>query len=957
MRDDVLLIHGELKILEEEVENGKWLRPADFSGEMQTLNDARIPDTCNWLLNNESVDVWINSKDAHALYIHGKPGCGKSTLAAWLRQSIVDSAIQGGHVIGVFCKMDHEDKSDLMSVLRNIIYQLLRKSPESKRMHSLVQVARVESKTPFANSMELLWDLLPKLLGVLTTRIYCIIDGIDECSDPWEDVVRFLGQLAKLSKPQFKVMFLSRNQPPVFDDQEVSWHVYGIDSSDVQEDIRNFAVAKVESSARLRNHKHKDQVIEFLVSNADGMILWTKLMFSEIESGHYNVDAAMKRPPTGLDTLYTGIIRRIAYRMESLEKCKNGLRIALACPGLSVEEFALLLALLEEVPSHEDYDANSDPMRDCNGLVELLAPLLTVLPNRTVQLFHASVKTFLLSSPALKRSRELSEFQYLLRDLHETISLALVSYLMFDCFDRDFSETPKEELQIKYPLLEYSTFHVVRHICECVPASPEVYNTVLYFLKSRQGWRWLERLQYYGYGTEYQQVLQVRLNEWAQKQDPTFVAKWKSENMNQLLITLNKRRVDDVRTESTDTDRPETEASLSAMAALSRSYWVEGLLDPAAELEELVAEKRKALLGLDHPDTLQALSNLASTFCSQGRWKEAEALASLVVEKRKQTLGDSDLSTLTSTTVLALAYRAQGRIEEALPLATHVLDTRRKILGEQHTSTLAAMGVLALIYRADNRWTEAEELAVQIVGTTSRTFGQTHPNTIAALNSLSSIYFHQGRFKEAQELAEQAVETASRVLGDAHPTSLAAMNNLSTIHAALDHWDEALALKTAETSRRVLGPEHPNTLVTLNNLFVAYWSNDRLEAAERLGLEVLAARKRVVGEHHIDYLATKLNVALVFASQGRRSEAVEWMREVLRESVKSLGEEHPNTLTGMAGLAGVLWEMGEDEMRRGMRAEARELADDVWQGRRRVLGDAHPATKEAEERVREWRKL
>ncbi|TGZ82702.1 TPR-like protein [Ascodesmis nigricans] len=949
VRDDVLLLHGELKIINEEVENGKWLRPADFSADFQKLNDARIPNTCGWILNNESVDLWIHSDNTNALYIHGKPGCGKSTLAAWLRQYILKSYFDEQQVIGVLCKIDHEGKSDLISVLRNMIHELLRKSPDAKQMHSLIQVARVESKTPFANSMEMLWELLPKLLGVLSTRFYCIIDGIDECKDDWEDVVKFLGKLARVSKSMFKVLFFSRNQPPVFDEPDISWNVYAIDSADVKDDIRQFAETKVGSSNRLRNHKHKDRVKEFLVSNADGMILWANLMFTEIESGHYNVDAAMKRPPTGLDTLYLGIVRRIAYRMESLEKCKNGLMIALACPGLNIEEFALLLALSEGLQSLEDYDQNCDPDRDCSEILELLSPLLTILPNRTIQVFHASVKSFLLNSPALKRSKELSEFQYSTTDLNESISMALLKYLQFDCFNCDPASITIPNLASRYPLLEYATFAVTRHISECVPAPPELVDAVVYFLGTRQAWRWLERLQHYGYGPEYQQMLQVRLNAWVAKQSPEFQSSWKEANLNRLIITLARRRLDDVQAETTSSEAPDSEASLRAMAALARAYWVEGMWDESAKLEEIVAEKRKQLLGLEHEDTLQALSNLASTFCTQCRWKEAEDLAKLVVEKRTKIHGDSDLSTLSSITVLALAYRAQGRIDDALPLALRVLETRRKILGPQHPSTLAAMGIVALIYRADNRWPEAEELAVQIVGSTSRNLGQNHPNTISALNSLSSIYYNQGRLQESQELAQQAVETAIKVLGEAHPTTLAAMNNLSTIHSALGHWDENLAVKTAEISKSVLGPDHPNTLITLNNLVVAFWTANRLEAAETLGREVLETRRRVVGEDHVDYLVTKLNVALVLASQGLLGEAVEWMGEVVEKCKVILGDEHPNTLAAMNALAGVLWEKGD-------KGEARKMADEVLEGRKRALGGKHPATKEAEERVREWRK-
>jgi hypothetical protein len=44
-------------------------------------------------------------------------------------------------------------------------------------------------------------------------------------------------------------------------------------------------------------------------------------------------------------------------------------------------------------------------------------------------------------------------------------------------------------------------------------------------------------------------------------------------------------------------------------------------------------EKRKQVLGDDHPDTLTSMANLASTYRNLGRWKEAETLQVVVMEK------------------------------------------------------------------------------------------------------------------------------------------------------------------------------------------------------------------------------------------------------------------------------------------------------------------------------------
>jgi len=59
-------------------------------------------------------------------------------------------------------------------------------------------------------------------------------------------------------------------------------------------------------------------------------------------------------------------------------------------------------------------------------------------------------------------------------------------------------------------------------------------------------------------------------------------------------------------------------------------------------------EKRRRILGAEHPDTLMSMNNLASTYWAQGKTAEAAALQEEVLEKRKRILGAEHPHTLTS---------------------------------------------------------------------------------------------------------------------------------------------------------------------------------------------------------------------------------------------------------------------------------------------------------------------
>ena len=75
---------------------------------------------------------------------------------------------------------------------------------------------------------------------------------------------------------------------------------------------------------------------------------------------------------------------------------------------------------------------------------------------------------------------------------------------------------------------------------------------------------------------------------------------------------------------------------LTLMANLAVTYSDQGRTDEAAVLQEEVLQKRRRILGEEHPNTLTSMANLAVTYRDQGRTGEAVALEEEVLQKRKQ---------------------------------------------------------------------------------------------------------------------------------------------------------------------------------------------------------------------------------------------------------------------------------------------------------------------------------
>ena len=75
--------------------------------------------------------------------------------------------------------------------------------------------------------------------------------------------------------------------------------------------------------------------------------------------------------------------------------------------------------------------------------------------------------------------------------------------------------------------------------------------------------------------------------------------------------------------------------------------------------------RRKRLLGEEHPWVATTLNNLANLYYSQERYAEAEPLFQQALEMRKRLLGENHPDVATSLNNLANLYYSQGRYAEA----------------------------------------------------------------------------------------------------------------------------------------------------------------------------------------------------------------------------------------------------------------------------------------------------
>jgi len=90
--------------------------------------------------------------------------------------------------------------------------------------------------------------------------------------------------------------------------------------------------------------------------------------------------------------------------------------------------------------------------------------------------------------------------------------------------------------------------------------------------------------------------------------------------------------------------------------------------------------KCMTLLGPDNIG-LSVPPSIALVYHEQGHWREAEELGVAIMEKRRQLLGDDHPDTLKSMEYLLCIYRDQGRLVDAEVLEALVIETRNTMFG------------------------------------------------------------------------------------------------------------------------------------------------------------------------------------------------------------------------------------------------------------------------------------
>ena len=129
---------------------------------------------------------------------------------------------------------------------------------------------------------------------------------------------------------------------------------------------------------------------------------------------------------------------------------------------------------------------------------------------------------------------------------------------------------------------------------------------------------------------------------------------------------------------------------------------------------------------------------------SQGKLDEAEPLCIEAVEGRRAVLGLNHADTIMSESNIAMLKQRQGKLQEAEVLYLRVLTSREASLGADHPKTLSSLSNLAAVMQKQHKYDDAERLMHQLLAANRRSLSSEQHLPCCGLAAAASCFSCRG---------------------------------------------------------------------------------------------------------------------------------------------------------------------------------------------------------------------
>lgn len=264
----------------------------------------------------------------------------------------------------------------------------------------------------------------------------------------------------------------------------------------------------------------------------------------------------------------------------------------------------------------------------------------------------------------------------------------------------------------------------------------------------------------------------------------------------------------------------------------------------ALDLTAAALERRRALLGPDHPDVARSLDYLATLHQNRGGYARAESLFTAALDLRRRVLGKEHVETAESWNNLGVLFGVQGLYARGRPLTERGLALRRRLLGPRHLDVAQSLNNLAVACWAMDDHAAADSLFREALSIRREALGDRHPYVANTLNNLARLLRDRGDLAAAAAMFAEAVAIWEETLGPDHPSVSAGCYNLGLVAEGRGDLPGAVAYlrRSLAIDRGALPADHPYVADGAYELGRVLLASGRADEAAPLLREAYAIR-------------------------------------------------------------------------------------------------------------------
>ncbi|KAK5989962.1 Vegetative incompatibility protein HET-E-1 [Cladobotryum mycophilum] len=344
---------------------------------IEKKKDELCDNAFNWILSTEqfaALTDWDNDESTfplcRLLWIKGPAGTGKTMLLIGIIRKLTQhSAALSPKVSHFFCQGTDNKRNSVTAILRSLLWLLIVQQPHLiSYLHAKYKYSGpslfTDSNTPLA-----LLDVFKSMLqDPRLSRVYLIVDALDECGQGLEDLIKLIATSLSICD---KVRWLVASRLEVELNNSLSSEIAGslleLDAQSLEGPVNTYIDYKLSILRKRRGFTDDivNQVSCEIRQRAANTFLWVALVFKKLEKiNAWDAIKTIEKIP--LDVL---VATSLAYR------------------PLSLPELSVLAGLSTDV--------------DVKIIVEECGSFLTI-SGETVYLIHQSAKDYLSANHGTK---------------------------------------------------------------------------------------------------------------------------------------------------------------------------------------------------------------------------------------------------------------------------------------------------------------------------------------------------------------------------------------------------------------------------------------------------------------------------------------------------------------------------------------------------------------------------